>query len=141
MLMVIPDEGKTVALKCLLRGGFAASAEDWNVQLYKNDYTPVDDSTVGDFTAADFAGSGVFTVLQSGWIDPTIISHVAASLNDSAPAWTSSDAAPQTVYGWFAVGADSGVVRAAQRFDVPRTIYNGDTEQLNPFTVRLKTFT
>lgn len=141
MKMVIPNEGKIEALQCLLQGGDVTSGEDWDIQLYKNDYTPVDASTVGDFVPADFAGSGVFTVTEPNWSTAIIALNVAVSTNSDTPSWTSTDATPQTVYGWFAVGVTSGVVRAAQRFDTPRTLALGDTETLDPFAVRLKTFT
>jgi len=138
MLMVIPNDGKTYFLQKALIGG---SAEDWEVQLYSNNYTPLDTSVPGDFTAATFTGSGVYTVAVGDWSAPVIVADVAEMTATPPPEWTHGGGAAQTVYGWFAVGATSGDMKAAQRFDAARNMNSGSVESLDPFTVKLKTFT
>lgn len=139
MNMVIPDEGKPYWLNRSLHPSGNPS-ENWTVRLYVNDYTPVDGSTVADFTAASFTGSGAVTVPASGWSAAVIVSNVAESTNSTTPTWTNTGGSTQTAYGWYAVGATSGVVLCAQRFDISRTMSPGATETLSPFKVKLKTF-
>ena len=138
MLMVIPNDGK---LLHLMRALTSTTPEDWEVQLYSNNYTPVDTSVPADFTAATFTGAGVWTIAVADWSSPVIVSDVAEMSAVPFPEWTCTAGASQTVYGWFAVGANSGDVLAAQRFDTARVMSVGATEQLDPFTIRLKTFT
>lgn len=140
MKMVIPDEGKTVALDTEMKSSGTAS-ETWHVRLYSNNYTPVNSSTASDFTEATFTGYAEVDIAPSDWGASAIVSNVAYSTSGVTPAFTCSGGSPQTVYGWYAVGATSGKVRAAQKFDTARVMSTGATETLNPAKMALKTFT
>ena len=135
--MVIPDEGKQYWLDVALG---IATAEDFNVQLYTNNYTPVDGTTATDFTAATFTGSGAFVVAPGYFSASVIVANVAESDAVPFPTWTNSGATTETCYGWYAVSDISGVVVAAQRFDNARVMSPGATEDLDPFRIKLKTF-
>lgn len=137
MLMVIPNEGKEYFLSVALG---LIPAESFDVQLYSNNYTPVDGSTAVDFTAATFAGAGVITVGPGDWSVPATVANVAESDATPAPEWTHGGGAAQTVYGWFAVTNVTGVVAMAQRFDASRNMNSGSVESLDPFRLKLKTF-
>lgn len=138
MLMVIPDEGKEYWLNVLVG---LAGMEDLNVQLYSNNYTPVDGSTASDFTAATFTGSGVYQVVLADWGVVAVVANVAQVDATPPPEWTHGGGAAQVVYGWFAVTDVGGVVAMAQRFDSSRNMTPGSVESLDPFRLKLKTFT
>jgi hypothetical protein len=139
MNMVIPNEGKTVALNTELNSGSTAS-ETWHVRLFKNNYTPVDGSVLADFTEATFTGYAQVDVAPSDWGAATIVADVAESTSAVTPTYTCTGGSTQDVYGWYAVGATSNKVRAAQKFNTARSMSAGATEALDPFKIKLKTF-
>jgi len=138
--MVIPNEGKPLLLGWLFRDD-GTGLEDFILDLYSNDYTPVDGSTGASFTAATFGGYAQLDILRSEFDAPAVVANVAEIVRTPPPAWTQTSGADQIVYGWYLRGVDSGEVVAAQRFDTPRTMSVGATETLDPFKIKLKTFT
>lgn len=135
--MVIPNEGKQYWLDVALG---ISPAEDLVVALYSNNYTPVDGSTAGDFTAATFTGSGAITLTPLDWGVAVIVANVAENETGVPPEWTHGGGAAQVVYGWFALTSISSVVAAAQRFDASRNMTPGSIESLDPFKLKLKSF-
>lgn len=139
MLMVIPDAGKALWLTWALSSD-GSDFEDFVITLFQNDYVPDDDSVVADFDDADFDGADPIILTRADFTDPTTTAHVAESEGVPAPEWTFGAGSPQTVYGWYMIGADSNTVLAAQRFDTARIMNVGATEKLDPFKFKLKTF-
>lgn len=139
MFMVIPNEGKLLFLARALISD-PADTEDYIVRLFQNDYTPDDDSTAGLFDEADFAGYAPFDVADADFSTPVIVADVAETTAADPPTFTCTDLSPQTVYGWYMQGVDTGTVYAAQRFDLARVMVVGSVEALDPFKFRLKTF-
>jgi len=137
MLMVVPDEGKEYWLAVALG---QRAAEDIDVELYSNNYTPVDGSTAANFTPATFTGSGVKTVAVGDWAPAAVVANVAETVGTPAPAWTCSGGGGELIYGWYMVTSDDDTTLAAQKFDVPRNMTTGATEELDPFKFKLKTF-
>jgi hypothetical protein len=140
MKMVIPDEYKTVFLDRAL-APVGKAQENWSVQLFTNNYFPADDSTFSSFVAATFAGSAAVVVDPANWAPSAIVAHVAESVNSDTPTWTNTGITTETCYGWFTLGIDSGLAGPAQRFDVPRVMSPGVTETIDPYKLKLKTFT
>ncbi|MCE5292097.1 MAG: hypothetical protein LLG14_23040 [Nocardiaceae bacterium] len=140
MNMVIPNEGKTLALDRWLDPD-GNPGEDWIVRLYSNNYTPVDSSTLASFTEATFTGYSAVLVEMNDWGAASITTNVAYSTSSVTPSYTCTGGGGQTVYGWYAEGATSGKVLAAQRFDTARSMTPGSVEELDPFRVAFKTFT
>lgn len=139
MLMVIPNEGKLLFLNRALISD-PADAEDYVVRLFQNDYFPDDDSTDGLFDECDFSGYVPFDVGAADFSLPVIVADIAVSIAGTPPSFTCTDLSPQTVYGWYMEGVDTGTVYAAARFDAARVMVNGSTETLDPFQFKLKTF-
>lgn len=137
MLMVIPNEGKVLALVTIFN---PPTIEDFVIELYSNNYTPVDASVIGDFTPATFTGAGPITVGPADWDAPVVVSDVGEISLTVPPSWTHGGGASQIVYGWFMYGHDTLNMFAAQRFDVARNMTSGSTETLDPFTIECKTF-
>jgi hypothetical protein len=137
MLMVIPNEGKVLALVTIFD---PPTIEDFVIELYQNNYTPVDTSVIGDFTPATFTGAAPITVTPASWDAPVVVADVAEIELLTPPSWTHGGGAAQIVYGWFMYGADTLNMFAAQRFDVPRNMTSGSIESLDPFKIKCKTF-
>jgi len=137
VLMVVPNEGKAQFLAIIFD---PPAAEDFVIELFKNDYTPDDDSVIGDFDFADFTGAGPVVIGPADWDAPAVVGDVAEIELLVAPAWTHGGGAAQVVYGWLMYGADTLNAYCAQRFDVPRNMTSGSIEALDPFKIKCKTF-
>jgi hypothetical protein len=138
--MVCTNDGKKRALD-LFWGNPSSHGENFVVELYQNNYTPVDGSVTADFTAATFTGYAAVSILTAGFSAATIVSGEGVADYATPPVYTCTGGSPQTVYGWFLRGATSGKTYFAQQFDVPRVMSNGAVEALDPFTVKDKSFT
>lgn len=135
--MVIPDEGKILWLEWALTGDGSAY-ESFVVGLYSNNYTPVADSTFGDFTIATFPGYDDVNLSRADFSAPDIVDDVAESTSDPTPTYSCTGGGGQLVYGWVMWGETSGKVLAAQEFAAPRNMTNGSSESLDPFTISLQ---
>lgn len=114
MGLIVPDIAEPFLLSMIKNEATFAGI---HLHLYKNNYTPVDATVLGDFTEANFDGyaSEVPTF--------TIPAEVAnkASMNDSSPRTFTHDggAIANTVYGYY-VTCDAGpVLMWAERFSAP----------------------
>lgn len=140
MNMVIPNAGKQKWLAWALADD-GTTLEEFTVELYQNDYTPVDGSLLANFTPADFTGYAAVFLARSGFSAPVIVANVAESTHVTVPEYECTGGSPQTVYGWVMYGSTSNVAVAAQRFDSPRVMASGSVERLDPFKLKLKSFT
>lgn len=138
-LMVIPNEGKLKWLQWALVNN-AGGIEDLTLELYQNNYTPVDASVQASFTAATFAGYSTVPLVRTTFGAPALVGNVAYSTYPTDPVFTCTAGGPQLVYGWFMYGNASQKVYAAARFDITRSMSAGATETLSPFAIGLKTF-
>lgn len=133
MPLLIPNVGEVVLLTNVLAGG---TLENWTLKLFKSNTTPAEGDTAGTYTEADFAGYSAKTLTRSvnpgtTWGTPTTSSGTTSS-SYAAQTFTSSDATAQTIYGYFVVGATSGTLIYAERFDTARTIVSPDTLTVTP---------
>lgn len=138
-LMVIPNEGKLLWLTWALVNN-AGGIEDLHCHLYKNNYTPIDTTTLADFTESTFAGYVAIPLVRTTFGAPALVGNVAYSTYPSVPTFVCTAGGPELCYGWYLTGDVSGKVYAAARFDVTRSMAAGATEALNPFAIGLKTF-
>lgn len=137
-LMVVPDEGKILWLYWALCTD-GSDLEDFTLKTFQNDYTPDDSSTASSFTVSSFTGYSNVSIARSSLPTPTITSHVAITTRSAVPTFTCTAGAGQNMYGWYLVGASSGKVVAAQRFDNPRVMAAGAQEQIQ-VQFKFKTF-
>lgn len=139
MNMVIPDEGKLLLIYWAF-GTDGSDLEDFFVDLFKNNITVVDASTLADFTISNFMGYATENVMRSDFGAPALVVHEGTINVTPAPTFTCTGGASQQAFGWIMWGVTSGKVIAGQNFDVPRTFVAGTTENLDPFTFRDKTY-
>ena len=137
--MLIPDEGKLLWLYWALCTD-GSDLEDFTLRLYKNNFTPDDNTVLADFTEATFGGYGAVGIARASMGTPTIVSHVAESTRSSAPVFTCTSGSSQTVYGWYLESNTTNKCVATQAFDTPRVMSPGATESIDPFKMDLKTF-
>jgi len=108
-----------------------AVANGFVVGLFKNDYTPIVTSGLGDLTEADFAG---YAEVSAPTWDPSAYDGGDQTVKTQAPdaVFTSSDPTPQDIYGAFIADGGGNLVCAARHPSAPITMNNLDT-----FTVSL----
>jgi hypothetical protein len=114
--------------------------EDYQLRGFSNNYTPVDGTTITDFTESAFTGYGRININRNQMGDPGITANVAISECDFVPTWTCTGGAPENLYGWYLISKITSTVLAAQRFDAVRVMASGATEKIDPFQISLKSF-
>lgn len=139
VLMVVPNEGKVWFLNNALKLRPGAPT-DFRVSLFKNNETVTDDSVIGDFTPADFTGYADVTFNSTDWDDALEALNLGISVLSFDPTYDSTDATPQTVYGWVMIDDGTGELICGQNFDAPRVMVSGAREVLTPFRIECKTF-
>lgn len=130
MPIVVPNEGAPKLLRPTL-GVVDATSYAWYVRLYKNDYTPVPGSTLGNFTYADFTGADPVALDESLWGGFAIVSDRAVAIYDSGTPieWENTGSA-QTVYGYVVYDDNDNAVLFAERFASPEDLDTLDVLQL-----------
>lgn len=129
MALVVPNEGEIELLKKLLIN--AADTESYSLRLYQNDYTPDENSTLSSFSEADFTNYAAKTLARSDWGTPTLNGTNKAQSQVSIQSWTCG-LSGNTVYGYYVLGATSGKVLWAERFNVARNVADGDVLNVTP---------
>jgi len=96
------------------------SGQTFHVHLFKNDYTPVDATVIGDLVEADFTGYARQDFDPVDFAAPTWTPHVAQILLSVFLTFTASGAlsTPQTTYGYYVQDEDGELVWV-ERWDVP----------------------
>jgi hypothetical protein len=93
------------------------------MRLFKNDFTPLETSVVGDLTVADFTGYADATLASGDWT----LSGTSPNLATAAVKTFTSSAGSQNqdIYGWYLVTATDNELIVAERFsDAPKNIAN-----------------
>ena len=132
-MIVTPDEGKLELWGDAFKSPLVTDTP-LSVRLYSNDYTPVDGSTLADFTEAGWGGYFRETINRAGWGVPTIIDTRASGTYATVFEWTNNSGASVTVYGYYVVNPATGKVRWAERFGSPRVLAAGKKLQLQCVT-------
>lgn len=130
MPLVVPNAGEIEMLDKMLKDALSVD-ENYLLRLYKNDYTPTQTTVVGDFTQADFTNYTEKTLTRATWGAAVSVSNKAQSTYGTAQSWTCGTGG-NTIYGYYVVGATSGVCLWAERFAAARIMGNGDVLNLTP---------
>jgi hypothetical protein len=131
MTLRVPDVGEVRLLEIAL--GVVAQ-EDQILKLYKNNYTPVEGSAAGSFTEATWSGYAAAPLLGAYWSVVTVVYGVTTASYAEQTFVSDTDQTAQLNYGYFIIGASSGVLLWAERFtDGPYSIsVNGDEIRITP---------
>lgn len=118
MSLVAPNQGKEVMLEAIVN---KTAPTDVKLKLFKNDYTPVDGSVVGDFTEADIAGYSAKTLTGASW---TVGTNGDTEASFAEQEWTFTGAG--SIYGYYITNNAGTKVIWAERFtDAPHTFPSG----------------
>ncbi len=132
MALKVPNEGELELLDKMLKDALSVD-ENYILKLYKNDYTPLDTSTIGSFTIADFTNYVHKTLTRTNWsAAATNGSSKAESSYGTAPESWTCGASGNTIYGYWVEGASSAKCLWAERFATARVLASGDVLNITP---------
>jgi len=132
MALVLADVGADHMLEALFNNAWPVGGKDLTIGLYTNDYTPLDTSAVGNFTAASGGGYAAKTLSNGSW--------TVTPANDPSDAvyaeqtWTFTGALDggATIYGYYVIDAD-GTYWFGERLAATFTpTNNGDQLKITP---------
>lgn len=130
MAIVVPNVGEIELLTKMLKEALSVD-EDYILKLYKNNYTPVQGSTDSNFTEATFTNYTSKTLTRANWGAPTTVSNKASSTYGVQQSWTCG-ATGETIYGYYVMGDNSGVLLWAEKFTDPIPMANTFVLNLTP---------
>jgi len=106
MALKVPNGGELLILAELI-----AYFDSLVLHLYKNNYTPIDTSVVGDFTSADF--DGYASIALGPWGAPYTNGAGKAETDETVRTFTMTGAVtPNTIYGYTVQTAGGALVWA-----------------------------
>jgi len=113
--------------KCLLAGlNHTDQTQDQYMILFKNDYTPLVDDVLADYTEATFSGYTQVVLTGTSWgvtsAEPSVASYAQQEFISD------DDQTPETIYGYAIFLADDTFV-GGERFASPQVIQN-DLDQI-----------
>lgn len=109
MSLLMSTTGDTKSLQSIV------AAENLTLKLYTNSYAPTKADTPASYTECNIAGYAAKTLAGASW-------NVAAGTATYNAAQTFNFTAAGTVYGYFVVGATSGVLYWAEEWATPATL-------------------
>lgn len=92
------------------------------LHLYKNDFTPVKASIIGDFVEADYAAYSPRSLFRDQWQSAGLLGGIAQSVYGTEYQFWLASAFSQTVYGYYVTDAADTVAIWAERLVNPITI-------------------
>lgn len=105
-----------------------------SLRLYSNDYTPVEASTLANFTSVAGGGYAAIELAFASWVvaagDPS-----EAEYPEQEFTFTGTTTAPGTIYGYYLVDTVTGLYIGGQRLPgavTPLTPVNGSKIRITP---------
>ena len=136
MALLVPDVGEVLMLSYSLNK--IAPGDTVLLKLFKNDYTPVEGSVVGDFTEADTAGYSAIALAKADWTIATVegVTEDLDVTTAEQPLKTFTLTGAGSHYGYYITDeAETGLLWAERFTDAPHTMpAGGGTEKV---TVKL----
>lgn len=132
MALIIPNVGEIELLTKMLKAALTVD-EAYLLRLYKTNTSLSSATIASDLNAveANFTGYAEVTLTRAGWGTPTTTTGVASSTYGTVASWTCG-ATGNTIWGYYVVGATSGVLLWAEAFTSTRIMSNGDILNLTP---------
>jgi len=127
MALLVPNEGELQMMKIVLNN---ETQEDLKLDLFTNDYTPVEGSVLTDFTLAAGGGYGAKTLSKGSWSCATLVGVTSAQYSQQTWLFTADVG---DCYGYVIHGATSGKVFWAQKWTSAESTYNGKEIKMTPY--------
>lgn len=127
---VVANIGELELLDKMLKDSLTTD-EDYILKLYNNNVTPSSSSVVADFTEATFTNYVAKTLTRSSWSSATTDSLGQAQSSYAKQSWTCGTVG-DTIYGYYVIGATSGVLLWAEKFTVARVLSDLNGLEITP---------
>lgn len=126
------DAGGIPLLQRMIHDALATD-ENYLLYLYNSAITPTNSTTAGTFSGhtATFTGASVATLTRANWTVPVQVGTTAQTSYNTSISWTCG-ATGDTIFGYWVIGATSGICLWAELFGTARTLANGDILNLTP---------
>ena len=125
MAIVTPDQGQIELANCMLVNESYPTYK-YLVDLFKNNYTPDQNSAASSFAIADYDGYEQQSFTRDQWSTIVNSAHQALALCSINPFQFSNNGAVQTIYGYLVRSATSGLVLWCERYQMPFVIGAGN---------------
>lgn len=128
MSLLTPTVGENKLLEFAL--GFSAPG-DQTLKLYVNDITPADADTSATYTEMSTLGYAAKTLTKASW---TVAQNAGVAEGVyAAQTWTFSAGTAVTVYGYFVVDSNTGVLLWSEKFGAGKVVqFAGDQIIITP---------
>ena len=111
--------GEVLLLRYMLN---ATSADNVKLHLYRNDYTPDVNTTIGNVTEANNTGYAAATLIGTQWTVASVSGSTCASYANQTFTWSTAE----VVYGYYYTNNASSTLIWAERFaNAPMNISSG----------------
>jgi len=133
MALVLADVGADELLKVYFNQDRPTGGNDLTMKLYTNDYTPLDTSVAGSFTAATGGGYVDKTLTCGSWTVTTGNDPSDAVYAEQTWTFTGALSGNPGIYGYYVLDAD-GTLVYAERLGAPviTPTNNGDQLKVTP---------
>lgn len=118
MPLVAPNDGLQLLIALLLKDA-SVPVLDWKLDLYRNDYTPVQGSVPASFTVANFTGYSQVSITRATWNAPTLVGNKAQIQYGYTPITWTATGSYQIIFGYFITEPATDKLLIAERFAVP----------------------
>jgi hypothetical protein len=133
MPLLVTDKGSEMILKAYFNNAWAAGGNDLTLNLFTNNYTPVDGSVIGNFTLATGGGYIAKNLARGSWTigtnDPRDAIFAEQTFTFTGPLTGNA-----SVYGYVVTDADNNVIFAellGTGFPY-QPLLNGDSVKITP---------
>lgn len=126
MALLVPDVGEVRLLSYAVN---KLTPENFTLKLYQNNITPGESDVAGTYTEATFTGYAATTLTGANFTVSTVTGTTTATYSPNQVFTSTANQTTQLIYGYFVVGASSGILMWAEKFtDGPYAIsVNGDS--------------
>lgn len=126
MALLVPDVGEVRLMSYAVN---KLTPENQTLKLYQNNITPAEADVAGTYTEATFTGYVATTLTGANYTVATSVGVTTATYAPTQVFTSTANQTTQLIYGYFVVGASSGILLWAERFtDGPYAVsVNGDT--------------
>lgn len=132
MALIVTNIGAQKLLDRTLRL-YPSPAQELELRLFRNDYTPITQSQTFNFTEANFQGYQSEELITSLWQSAVQLGQGYAQCTyDTEPFEWLNTGLEQIVYGYYVVEIATNETWWAERFGFPRTVATGGSLSVQP---------
>jgi hypothetical protein len=115
MAIVVPDVGEVTLLENIK----TSYSNSFHLHLYKNNFTPVEASVLGDFTEADFSG---YATQAFGFTTALTVAGISYIVGSPLMWQQNGGGTSNTIYGYYVTDNSNTILLWAERFSSSKSM-------------------